>query len=528
MDMTLRWLWIGLLTAESAAGAVLRVPSDYATIQAALDSLAAGDTVLVAAGTYAEVLNAPCLPFTLRGEVPTDSSLDRLPQIDPSLVDTSSPGLTLCGEDPTVVEWIEFHNHRQSWGFGGIQQSGLDSLTVANCKFDSAGVDIVLSERATPLTLTRCVFNDTYGHTAWVISLSPYSSGRLNVKECEFRGGSGDGPFIYCGDSSRVERSVFRDVQRSVMVEASGIGISITGCTFGPSDQCGCGLSVAGTSGRIIGNVFARLSRMPIVLSVSRACSPDTVLNITGNTFYNNMAGTQIEVQCGGSGTGTAVISDNVFDSCRVWNDTLFFQQAVSLFNGASLMRNTFRQLSSMTRAAIRTHDSATVLNWSRFIDTRVALDDAIADSSLDARYNWWGDSTGPHEPLRNPQGRGAEIIGVGCPIIAPWLTDSILPESNVPLRTPVARSLFLEVYPNPFNSQTRIRLIVNEPGVYRADLYNLLGQEIKRLYEGPIAGEKTITLDAADLKLSSGIYWVRMCDSQRHRAAIAKVLLLK
>ncbi|MBZ0267706.1 hypothetical protein K8I85_06090, partial [bacterium] len=43
-----------LLSVSSVRAATLRVPSEYGTIQAAVDAAAVGDTVLVAPGTYSD------------------------------------------------------------------------------------------------------------------------------------------------------------------------------------------------------------------------------------------------------------------------------------------------------------------------------------------------------------------------------------------------------------------------------------------------------------------------------------------
>jgi len=45
---------------------------------------------------------------------------------------------------------------------------------------------------------------------------------------------------------------------------------------------------------------------------------------------------------------------------------------------------------------------------------------------SYDARYNWWGDPSGPHNPTLNPSGIGDNVSDNVC--FEPWLTSSFVP----------------------------------------------------------------------------------------------------
>ncbi len=78
---------------------------------------------------------------------------------------------------------------------------------------------------------------------------------------------------------------------------------------------------------------------------------------------------------------------------------------------------------------------------------------------------------------------------------------------------------------PNPFNPITSFSLTVNQRQFVRVEVYNMLGQPVKRLYQGAMdAGEtRTFTFDAGDLP--TGIYIYRV-QGERFSAARQMTLL--
>jgi hypothetical protein len=100
----------------------------------------------------------------------------------------------------------------------------------------------------------------------------------------------------------------------------------------------------------------------------------------------------------------------------------------------------------------------------------------------------------------------------------------------------PKADSLGFSVFPNPFNSQTKILVRVKSPSKVNLYIFNILGQLVKTIADGEelIAG-KFYTWDGRDSfnqPVSSGIYLTRVelkeRDSNKIQAFTRKLLLLK
>ncbi len=79
--------------------------------------------------------------------------------------------------------------------------------------------------------------------------------------------------------------------------------------------------------------------------------------------------------------------------------------------------------------------------------------------------------------------------------------------------------------YPNPFNPTTKIKVGIPKDGVYRLDVYNVIGQKVATLLSGEInAGYHEVTFNAS--ALSSGIYIYRL--TGKNVTITKKMILMK
>ena len=248
------------------------VPNDAATIQAGIDSAAAGDTVLVECGTYYEH------GITMKSGIvlTSETGLAECVQIDAE----SQQCFTCSGLDSTtVIEGLTIRNALVT-GNGAGMYIDSSSLQILNCDFESCvasdyGGGIWFGE--SQITLTGCNFRDCEAVTGRGGAVNLYTAiatkvsvldlaacgfdnnsagdrggavnsqlGKLNASECKFSGNSSAG---FGG---------------AVSVSQSDSVVRFTDCVF---DENSCG-DIGG------GAIFAR------------ACS----LEVTGCTMYGNSA----------------------------------------------------------------------------------------------------------------------------------------------------------------------------------------------------------------------------------------------
>lgn len=70
---------------------------------------------------------------------------------------------------------------------------------------------------------------------------------------------------------------------------------------------------------------------------------------------------------------------------------------------------------------------------------------------------------------------------------------------------------VMLQSYPNPFNPSTNISFSVPHSGRIQVGIYNVMGQEIKRLFDGEVIGGETYRTMFEAKPHSSGIYFARL-----------------
>ncbi len=522
----MNWLFIALL-AGSVHAATLRVPGEYGTIQSAMDAMMEYDTVLVDTGVYAEALIAPPFSFFMRGNLDSVSEDHRGPIIDPSTL--PNPTFQTCLQtiaDTAVIAKFVFRNGAAMYphyvdSMGGIRHRGF-RLDLRNCTFDSVFMAIFANGHRN-INLSSCDFFDCSGCCALALNST------VTAFYCSFECINSIWASVGGSSGSQIENCSFHGAHTSWHeLTLTGSDVVIRNCNFTPSGPVPAGVAYVGDphDGVIENNGFFGCET-GFALGISGSCE-DYAL-VRGNRFRGTARHSELH---GGTCLGAAaeslcigvIIEENAFED----GDARSSAKAISAGgSGIQIRRNRVTAMRPDSLAAMFCQGDILIRD-NYFADNGLALRtqyDGDFNDTVDARFNWWGHSTGPYHPLLNPDGQGDEV---GDSIyFEPWHTDTLF-FLDVPERHPILPlEAKLEVFPNPFNYVARLKLSVAQPLIVRVELFDVLGRNVRELFVGPVADRKEVSLHASEL--GSGIYFARVMNTiERKQVAMAKVLLLK
>ena len=130
------------------------------------------------------------------------------------------------------------------------------------------------------------------------------------------------------------------------------------------------------------------------------------------------------------------------------------------------------------------------------------------------AENNWWGDVTGPYNPLTNPSGLGDTVSHYVD--YDPWLTSPGMAE-HTPVRP---TNMILEVAPNPFTQKLQIRFTIHDSRFMienpQLSIYDIGGRFVRSFdLESCIMDHVSMVwwhgTDSADRQLPGGVYFLRL-----------------
>jgi len=441
----------------------LNVPSQYSTIQYAINQSISGDTVLVDAGTYNESINFNGKNIVLTSHFILNNDTSKIFQ---TIIDGNGRGVTFSSNEDSSAQLIGFTIQNGSSGEGGgircdSSSPTLNYLIIKNnrANFDGGGIYAEYSE----FTIKNSIIKNNWAGSHWTASgggiALVYSSiiienvQILNNTALDGIGGASGGG-IYCYSSSLFLRNVL-------------ICNNVTGNWPGGGGIGSHQSNMYTMNSTISGNNYQGIY------------AANSNLNFINSICWNNQSD---ELRLGVSGTNMIVIShSDIQDGINgiAINDT---SKLFMLGNNISLNpefvdpnQNDYNLLPSSPCIDVGIQDTFFVYNNNNdtvFIPTINYLGSApdLGAFEFDPATNLSND------------------------------TDNI--SSTIKL---------YQNFPNPFNSQTNIKYYLLKAGNVKIEIFNLLGQKIRTLInQNQKNGEHQIIWDGRDennLTVASGIY---------------------
>lgn len=230
-----------------SSAATLKVPSQFATIQAAVTAAVSGDTVLVAKGTYFENVTIATAGITLKGSG-ANTIIDARP--DPNL--GTGAAVRIVASDVTVTNLRVRHAAPNGFMVLGVEDGNIDIGTASN------------------VTLSKLTSEHPYAY-----HLRTSNSDGLTVDRCTFKLG---GRVSIDGDGVTVSKCTFRMLELALSVDGSSA--TITGNKF---EHCPIAILSGGDDTSIKSNSITNATLFAIFHGGANGeISSNTIKNGTG------------------------------------------------------------------------------------------------------------------------------------------------------------------------------------------------------------------------------------------------------
>ena len=408
--------------------ATVLVPYDYPTIQGAVNAASAGDTVVVSAGTYSEsqividkpikVMGAGANSTIIDGGSSTSLPIYGLVRITANSGNVTFSGFALrnAGTSPShlgnsgmptrvgiyaesnVTGFFYTITNNVIYGtndiddeedYGLYSHSGKESLVFKYNQITQTGSNAILLEKHTGSTDVsyNTLDEGVYGSTVY------FSMTYDNVNITSMQTVSYNTINMSTGSN----------------MDASYLSGAIT---VNSATHYGTGNGTY-TNLRIIGN---------------------TILNLT-----NNRRGISLVNDATGNGTGGDINSPIIRSNSIIGIEGATNRrgiQLIGLITNANVSNNQVTNvnmsfLGNVSKYGGTHYPIGATINLNNFANNTEGFV-WEGPTALEARYNWWGNETGPYNATSNPNGKGDIVGGSGTVLFEPWLLRSYPPLSPI------------------------------------------------------------------------------------------------
>lgn len=541
-----------LIFSYNSSAEVIRVPDDYSTIQLAIDSCNSGDTILVAPGTYNESLITNEKSIVLASYFLTESDSNHI---------TST---ILKGTDGPVLS----------------VNNGADSITVIGFTINGGN-----SEKGAGInaTNTRLIVKDNIFSFNWNSKWPTGSGGAIYAlsseliiynNRFEYNRSDNGGALYATGCELWIKDNTFNNnrVQKSggaLHFGSSTVFIERNTFFQNWASQSGGAIACGGSQGYIkdndiIENIYTDLDSTGSENGGGILCSGRIhgTLKVINNVITKNRASNGGAIVCGNyvlvqnnlitkndEGLGGAIY---ITGDSRIVNNTIYGNDGYSTIyikSGSPEITNNIIWGNSL-------HDEMKTIHIEPAPGTPIISYCNIQDGfegagnfSLDPLFrnvvtgdfhlksiDCGDDANSPCIDAGSPAysdtllhcgaGLGTILSDVGAYGGGKEIT-TVIEDKYVTFPTD---PYIIKVAPNPFNTSAKISFVVEKAQNISVSIYNIMGKEIRKLYNGFVEkGEKSLLwsgIDDKGLNVASGIYIVNLSIGNRNYSQ--KTMLIK